>query len=148
MTINITEDAVTDVVNNSAVGVRGRLWRLHPSDVREIAITASAEILRLEAIRVAAVDTLTLNPDEQVLCYRGTGQWLANHTMLQISTGRRIAALGKALRSFPEIEDQFDAGDLTFEHAALIVAFCESPPKAMPDAALPYCRDTLLAAAS
>ncbi|MCW2090820.1 UNVERIFIED_ORG: hypothetical protein M2328_004100 [Rhodococcus erythropolis] len=149
MTINITdEDTVTDVVNNSAVGVRGRLWRLHPSDVREIAITASAEILRLEAIRVAAVDTLTLNPDEQVLCYRGTGQWLANHTMLQISTGRRIAALGKALRSFPEIEDQFDAGDLTFEHAALIVAFCESPPKAMPDAALPYCRDTLLAAAS
>lgn len=148
MTINITEDTVTDVVNNSAVGVRGRLWRLHPSDVREIAITASAEILRLEAIRVAAVDTLTLNPDEQVLCYRGTGQWLANHTMLQISTGRRIAALGKALRSFPEIEDQFDAGDLTFEHAALIVAFCESPPKTMPDAALPYCRDTLLAAAS
>ena len=149
MTINITdEDTVTDVVNNSAVGVRGRLWRLHPSDVREIAITASAEILRLEAIRVAAVDTLTLNPDEQVLCYRGTGQWLANHTMLQISTGRRIAALGKALRSFPEIEDQFDAGDLTFEHAALIVAFCESPPKAMPDVALPYCRDTLLAAAS
>lgn len=149
MTINITdEDTVTDVVNSSAVGVRGRLWRLHPSDVREIAITASAEILRLEAIRVAAVDTLTLNPDEQVLCYRGTGQWLANHTMLQISTGRRIAALGKALRSFPEIEDQFDAGDLTFEHAALIVAFCESPPKAMPDAALPYCRDTLLAAAS
>ncbi|MCX6475009.1 MAG: HNH endonuclease, partial [Rhodococcus sp.] len=110
MTINITDDAVTDVVNNSAVGVRGRLWRLHPSDVREIAITASAEILRLEAIRVAAVDTLTLNPDEQVLCYRGTGQWLANHTMLQISTGRRIAALGKALRSFLEIEDQFDAG--------------------------------------
>ncbi|MFI2533661.1 HNH endonuclease, partial [Rhodococcus erythropolis] len=47
MTINITEDAVTDVVNSSAVGVRGRLWRLHPSDVREIAITASAEILRL-----------------------------------------------------------------------------------------------------
>jgi hypothetical protein len=38
MTINITDDAVTDVVNNSAVGVRGRLWRLHPSDVREIAI--------------------------------------------------------------------------------------------------------------
>ncbi|RQO39846.1 HNH endonuclease, partial [Rhodococcus sp. KBW08] len=128
--------------------VRARLWRLHPTDVREIAITASAEILRLEAIRVAAVDTLTLNPDEQVLCYRGTGQWLANHTMLQIPAGRRIAALGKALRSFPEIEDQFDSGDLTFEHAALIVAFCESPPKGMPDAALPYCRDTLLAAAS
>lgn len=148
MTIDITDDAVTAVVNSSAVGVRGRLWRLHPTDVREIAITASAEILRLEAIRVAAVDTLTLNPDEQVLCYRGTGQWLANHTMLQISTGRRIATLGKALRSFPEIEDQFDAGDLTFEHAALIVAFCESPPKTMPDAALPYCRDTLLAAAS
>lgn len=48
MTINITDDAVTAVVNSSAVGVRGRLWRLHPSDVREIAITASAEILRLK----------------------------------------------------------------------------------------------------
>ncbi|MFE5641905.1 DUF222 domain-containing protein [Rhodococcus sp. NPDC056516] len=154
MTINITDDAVTgndavaDVVNSSAVGVRARLWRLHPTDVREIAIAASAEILRLEAIRVAALDTLTLNPDEQVLCYRGTGEWLAHHTMLQIPAGRRIAALGKALRSFPEIENQFDAGDLTFEHAALIVAFCESPPKAMPEAALPHCRDTLLAAAS
>ncbi|MER2225385.1 MAG: HNH endonuclease, partial [Rhodococcus sp. (in: high G+C Gram-positive bacteria)] len=52
MTIDITDDAVTDVVNSSAVGVRARLWRLHPTDVREIAITASAEILRLEAIRV------------------------------------------------------------------------------------------------
>ncbi|MCD2109005.1 HNH endonuclease, partial [Rhodococcus erythropolis] len=54
MTIDITDDAVTAVVNSSAAGVRGRLWRLHPTDVREIAIAASAEILRLEAIRVAA----------------------------------------------------------------------------------------------
>jgi hypothetical protein len=48
--------AVGDVVAGSAVGVRGRLWRLRPAEVRDVAVTASAEILRLEAIRVAAVD--------------------------------------------------------------------------------------------
>ena len=66
--------SVGDVVAGSAAGVRGRLWRLRPADVRDVAVCVSAEILRLEAIRVAAVDELALNPDEQVLCYRGVGR--------------------------------------------------------------------------
>ncbi|MCJ0907546.1 HNH endonuclease, partial [Rhodococcus sp. ARC_M6] len=97
--------------------------------MREVAITASAEILRLEAIRVAAVDALALHPDEQVLCYRGVGRWLAANTMLQNAAENKIAALGVALRAFPAIAAQFDASDLTVDHAALITAFCESPPK-------------------
>lgn len=139
---------VTSVLAGSPAGLRNKLGQLRPADLRETAIMATSEILRLEAIRVAAVDGLALHPDEQVLCYRGVGRWLAANTMLQIPAGYKIAALGLALRAFPEIENQFNAGDLTFEHTALIVAFCESPPKGMPDAALPYCRDTLLASAS
>ncbi|WP_092800409.1 HNH endonuclease signature motif containing protein [Rhodococcus globerulus] len=140
--------SVRDVVAGSAAGVRGRLWRLRPAEVRDVAVCVSAEILRLEAIRVAAVDELALNPDEQVLCYRGVGRWLAANTMLQNAAGNKIAALGAALRSFPDIAAQFEAGDLSLDHAAIIVAFCESPPKGMPDRALPSCMKTLLAAAS
>ncbi|MFE4498668.1 DUF222 domain-containing protein [Rhodococcus sp. NPDC056743] len=140
--------AVGDVVAGSAVGVRGRLWRLRPSEVRDVAVSVSAEILRLEAIRVAAIDELALNPDEQVLCYRGVGRWLAANTMLQNAAGNRIAALGAALRAFPDIAVQFEAGDLSFDHAALIAAFCESPPKGMPESALLLSLKTLLAAAS
>ncbi|MFE4498608.1 DUF222 domain-containing protein [Rhodococcus sp. NPDC056743] len=140
--------AVGDVVAGSAAGARGRLWRLRPSEVRDVAVSASAEILRLEAIRVAAIDELALNPDEQVLCYRGVGRWLAANTMLQNAAGNKIAALGAALRSFPDIAAQFEAGDLSLDHAALIAAFCESPPKGMPDIALTPSLKTLLAAAS
>jgi hypothetical protein len=68
--------------------------------------------------------------------------------MLQNSAGNKIAALGAALRVFPDIAAQFEAGDLSHDHAALIAAFCESPPKGMPDIALAPSMKTLLAAAS
>ncbi|MCJ0904613.1 HNH endonuclease signature motif containing protein [Rhodococcus sp. ARC_M6] len=145
---DMTDDAAAGMLAGSAAGLRSRLWQLRPTDIREIAITASAEILRLEAIRVVAVDALALNPDEQVLCYRGAGRWLAANTMLQIPAGNKIAALGLALRAFPTVAAQLDAGNLTFDHTALIVAFCETPPKGMPEKALPHCINTLLAAAS
>ena len=108
----------------------------------------SAEILRLEAVRVAVVDELSLRPDDQVIASRGVGSWLAANTMLQVRDGKKIAALGAALRPFPAVAARFDCGDCSFEHAVLIVAFCESPPKGMPDEALPRCIDLLLAAAS
>ncbi|MGG7101081.1 DUF222 domain-containing protein [Rhodococcus sp. 24CO] len=138
----------SDVVSGSAVGLRSRLWQAPVADLRSAAIEASAEILRLEAIRVAVVDELSLRPDDQVLCYRGVGRWLAANTMLQIPAGNKIAALGVALRAFPAVAQRFDAGDCSFDHAALIISFCESPPKGMPAEALPSCIDVLLAAAS
>lgn len=154
MSIDSTNDVSTNdvtvnaVLTGPATGLRNRLWQLRPSEVRDVAVAASSEILRLEAIRVAAVDELAQHPDEHVLCYRGVGRWLAANSMLQIPAGNRIAALGVALRAFPEIAAKFDAGDLSLEHAALITAFCETPPKGMPETALPHCINTLLAAAS
>ena len=68
--------------------------------------------------------------------------------MLQVRDGKKIAALGAALRPFPAVAARFDGGDCSFDHAVLIVAFCESPPKGMPEEALPKCIDLLLAAAS
>lgn len=44
---------VGDVVAGSATDMRAMLSRLHPPEVRDVAVTASAEILRLEAIRIA-----------------------------------------------------------------------------------------------
>ena len=73
---------------------------------------------------------------------------MAANTMLQVRDGKKIAALGAALRPFPAVAARFDGGDCSFEHAVLIVAFCESPPKGMPEEALPRCIDLLLAAAS
>ncbi|MBT2268629.1 HNH endonuclease signature motif containing protein [Rhodococcus erythropolis] len=138
----------SDVVAGSAVGLRGRLWRLSAAELREAAVEASAEILRLEAVRVAVVDELSLRPDDQVIASRGVGAWLASNTMLQVRDGKKIAALGAALRPFPAVAARFDCGDCSFEHAVLIAAFCESPPKGMPEEALPRCIDLLLAAAS
>ena len=57
--------------------------------------------------------------------------------MLQVRDGKKIAALGAALRPFPAVAARFDCGDCSFDHAVLIVAFCESPPKGIPDEALP-----------
>ena len=139
---------LSDVVSGSAVGLRGRLWQLTAAELRAAAVSASAEILRLEAVRVAVVDELSLRPDDQVIASRGVGAWLAANTMLQVRDGKKIAALGAALRPFPAVAARFDCGDCSFEHAVLIVAFCESPPKGMPDEALPRCIDLLLAAAS
>ena len=139
---------LSDVVSGSAVGLRGRLWRLSASELRAAAIEASSEILRLEAVRVAVVDELSMRPDDQVIASRGVGVWLAANTMLQVRDGKKIAALGAALRPFPAVTARFDVGDCSFDHAVLIVAFCESPPKGMPEEALPRCIDLLLAAAS
>ena len=58
---------LSDVVSGSAVGLRGRLWRLSASELRAAAVSASAEILRLEAVRVAVVDELSMRPDDQVI---------------------------------------------------------------------------------
>ncbi|MFC1472098.1 HNH endonuclease, partial [Rhodococcus qingshengii] len=44
---------LSDVVSGSAVGLRGRLCQLTAAELREAAVEASAEILRLEAVRVA-----------------------------------------------------------------------------------------------
>ncbi|OXM18806.1 hypothetical protein CBI33_24310, partial [Rhodococcus erythropolis] len=52
-------------------GLRGRLWRLSASELRAAAVSASAEILRLEAVRVAVVDELSMRPDDQVIASRG-----------------------------------------------------------------------------
>ena len=83
-----------------------------------------------------------------MIASRGVGAWLAANTMLQVRDGKKIAALGAALRPFPAVAARFDCGDCSFDHAVLIVAFCESPPKGMPEEALSKCIDLLLAAAS
>ena len=80
---------LSDVVSGSAVGLRGRLWQLTAAELRAAAVEASAEILRLEAVRVAVVDELSLRPDDQVIASRGVGAWLAPTRCCRFGTGRR-----------------------------------------------------------
>src|SRR3546814_13638776 len=98
-----SSDLLSDVVSGSAVGLRGRLWRLTAAELRSVAVSASAEILRLEAVRVAVVDELSLRPDDQVIASRGVGCWLAANTMLQvrdrsaeIRVGRECVSTGRS----------------------------------------------------
>ncbi len=104
---------LSEVVSGSAVGVTRTLWQLTAAELRAAAVEASAEILRLEAVRVAVVDELSLRPDDQVIASRGVGgSWLAANTMLQVRDGKKIAALGAALRPFPAVGARFDCGGL------------------------------------
>ena len=82
---------------------RDALWQLTAAELRAAAVEASAEILRLEAVRVAVVDELSFRSDDQVIASRGVGAWLAANTMLQVRDGKKIAALGAALRPFPAV---------------------------------------------
>src|SRR3546814_19615670 len=112
------------VVSGSAVWLRGGLWQLSASELRAAAVSASAEILRLEAVRVAVVDELSLRPDDQVIASRGVGAWLAANTMLQVRDGKKNAALGAALVPFPAVAARFDVGEFLFASAVFLVSFC------------------------
>ena len=68
---------------------------------------------------VAAVeDELSLRPDDQVIASRGVGAWLAANTMLQVRDGKKIAALGAALRAVS------GGGLLGFDCGGLLVRSC------------------------
>jgi hypothetical protein len=74
--------------------------------------------------------------------------WLASKTLLEVGAAGRIVLLGRGLRLQPEIADEYFDTNISAEHAALIMKFCERPPKGMPLEALDDCRNALLFAAT
>ena len=141
---------LSDVVSGSAVGLRGRLWRLSASELRAAACRGECGDSALwKPFEWRVVDELSLRPDDQVIASRGVGCVVGGQHDAAGSGREEDRRAGCSLCGrFRAVAARFDCGDCSFDHAVLIVAFCESPPKGIPDEALPRCIDLLLAAAS
>ncbi|MDI9935373.1 DUF222 domain-containing protein [Rhodococcus sp. IEGM 1351] len=139
------QGALSDEILATAVG---DAWRLAEAEVLDSVVRISDEIQRLEALRVKLVGAVDHRCKVDVLGFPNTKMWLASKTFLEVGAAGRIVLLGRGLRLQPEIADEYFDTNISAEHAALIMKFCERPPKGMPLEALDDCRNALLFAAT
>ncbi|ANS31502.1 HNH endonuclease family protein [Rhodococcus opacus] len=139
------QGALSDEVLATAVG---DAWRLAEAELLDSVVRISEEIQRLEALRVKLVGAVDHRCKVDVLGFPNTKMWLASKTLLEVGAAGRIVLLGRGLRLQPEIADEYFDTNISAEHAALIMKFCERPPKGMPLEALDDCRNALLFAAT
>ncbi|TQC39131.1 HNH endonuclease [Rhodococcus sp. WS4] len=139
------QGALSDEILATAVG---DAWRLAEAELLDSVVRVSEEIQRLEALRVKLVGAVDHRCQVDVLGFPNVKMWLASKTLLEVGAAGRIVMLGRGLRFQPEIADHFFGTNISAEHAALVMKFCERPPKGMPDEALGDCRNALLLAAT
>ena len=139
------QGALSDEILATAVG---DAWRLAEAELLESVVRISEEIQRLEALRVKLVGAVDHRCKVDVLGFPNAKMWLASKTLLEVGAAGRIVLLGRGLRLQPEIADEYFDTNISAEHAALIMKFCERPPKGMPLEALDDCRNALLFAAT
>ncbi|UZG57438.1 HNH endonuclease signature motif containing protein [Rhodococcus opacus] len=139
------QGALSDEILATAVG---DAWRLAEAELLESVVRVSEEIQRLEALRVRLVGAVDYRCKVDVLGFPNVKMWLASKTLLEVGAAGRIVLLGRGLRLQPEIADEYFDTNISAEHAALIMKFCERPPKGMPLEALDDCRNALLFAAT
>ena len=121
--------------------------RLTEAQLLESVLAVSAEITRLEAIRVRLMDAVDSRCRVDVLGHPNAKAWLAAHTMLEPGAAGRIVNLARGLRSQPAVAGKFYGCRVSADHAGLILRFCERPRKGMPLSALGPVLDALLTAA-
>ncbi|MGW5151763.1 DUF222 domain-containing protein, partial [Rhodococcus koreensis] len=121
--------------------------RLTEAQLLETVLAVSAEITRLEAMRVRLMDAVDSRCRVDVLGHPHAKAWLAAHTMLEPGAAGRIVNLARGLRSQPAIAGKVYGCKISADHAGLILRFCERPPKGMPLSALGPVLDALLTAA-
>ncbi|MFE7423595.1 DUF222 domain-containing protein [Rhodococcus sp. NPDC057529] len=139
------QGALSDEILTTAVG---DAWRMAEVELLDSVVRISDEIQKLEALRVKLVGAVDHRCTVDVLGFPNVKMWLASKTLLEVGAAGRIVMLGRGLRRQPEIADEFYGTNISAEHAALIMKFCERPPKGMPREALDDCRNALLFAAS
>ncbi|MFC9833353.1 DUF222 domain-containing protein [Rhodococcus sp. NPDC127530] len=139
------QGALSDEILATAVG---DAWRLAEAELLESVVRISEEIQRLEALRVRLVGAVDYRCKIDVLGFPNAKMWLASKTLLEVGAAGRIVLLGRGLRFQPEIADKYYDTNISAEHAALIMKFCERPPKGMPLEAMDDCRNALLFAAT
>ncbi|QZS54692.1 HNH endonuclease signature motif containing protein [Rhodococcus opacus] len=139
------QGALSDEILATAVG---DAWRLAETKLLESVVHISEEIQRLEALRVKLVGAVDHRCKVDVLGFPNAKMWLASKTLLEVGAAGRIVMLGRGLRQQPEIADEYFDTNISAEHTALIMKFCERPPKGMPLEAMEDCRNALLFAAT
>ena len=139
------QGALSDEILATAVG---DAWRLAEAELLESVVRISEEIQRLEALRVKLVGAVDHRCKVDVLGFPNAKMWLAAKTLLEVGAAGRIVLLGRGLRLQPEIAEEYFDTNISAEQAALIMRFCERPPKGMPLEAMDDCRNALLFAAT
>ncbi|QBJ95281.1 HNH endonuclease [Rhodococcus sp. ABRD24] len=122
-------------------------WRLTEQELLDETLSVCAEIARLQTRRVRLVGAVDSRCTTDVLGFRDVRQWLAATTLLEVSEAGRILNLARGLREEPDIREMFDACEISAAHTALVLTFCQKPPRGMPDEALWPARRVLLEAA-
>lgn len=120
---------------------------LDDSAVAESLCALTSAIHRLEAMRLR----LTAAADDRGLAaldgYTNVAAWLASTTVLNDRQARALLRHARSIASDAEVAAAYESGEICDEHAALVTAFLESPPAAMPDDARPAAVQFLLDAA-
>ncbi|MFC9553281.1 DUF222 domain-containing protein [Rhodococcus sp. NPDC056960] len=139
------QGALSDEILATAIG---DAWRLAEVELLDSVVRISDEIQKLEALRVKLVGAVDHRCAVDALGFPNVKMWLASKALLEVGAAGRIVMLGRGLRHQPEIAEKFYATTISAEHAALVMKFCERPPKGMPREALDDCRNALLLATS
>ena len=124
------------------------IWQLSESELLADAAAVSHQIQLLEARRIALVAEIDTRVSREKLGFPGPAGWLTSTTLLTPSKANKIVALARGLKNFPDIADAVNTGVMTIDHAALILAFAETPPKDLPDEGRDVARRSLIAAAT
>ncbi|MDG3012054.1 DUF222 domain-containing protein [Rhodococcus sp. D2-41] len=122
------------------------LWQLSDAQLIEAIPAVTEQIHRLQALRVSLVgetDHRRVVPDP---AHPALKHWLANTPtgMLSVPEASRIVSLARLLRNQPDLAAAYESGGLRADLAVLIGAFCETPPKNMPEGIVPEIRKRLI----
>ncbi|MDG3010608.1 DUF222 domain-containing protein [Rhodococcus sp. D2-41] len=122
------------------------LWQLSDAQLIAGVPAVTAQIHRLQALRVGLVGEMTdrgVVPDR---VHPSLKNWLAAHPVGLLSEGEaaRIVDLARVLRAQPEVAAAYESGALRGELALAIAAFCEDPPPRMPQERVPEYRKVLI----
>ncbi|MGF0314212.1 DUF222 domain-containing protein [Rhodococcus sp. IEGM1428] len=124
------------------------IWQLSESELLADAIAASHDIQLLEARRIALVAEIDTRVSREKLGFPGPAGWLTATTLLTPSKAHKIVALARGLKNFPDIADAVNTGVMSVDHAALILAFAETPPKNLPQEGRDIARTAMITAAT
>ena len=124
------------------------IWQLSEDQLLADAAAVSHQIQLLEARRIALVAEIDTRVTREKLGFPGPAGWLTSTTLLSPGKANKILALARGLKNFPDIADAVNTGSMSIDHAALILAFAETPPEDLPPEGRDMARAALITAAT
>ncbi|QII02251.1 DUF222 domain-containing protein [Rhodococcoides fascians A21d2] len=124
------------------------IWQLSEAELLADAADVSHRIQLMEARRIALVGEIDTRVSREKLGFPGPAGWLTSTTLLTPGKATKIVALARGLKNFPDIADAVTTGVMSVDHAALILAFAETPPKNLPQEGQDIARAAMIKAAT